>query len=67
MEFISQHDTDELDDASEEEVSFGCKDIGSFSVGDPQSVFQRTNGSFHAGTAGIDLSKGRIVAGDARI
>lgn len=39
VEFVNQYDTEEQDDASEEEVSFRGKDIGSFLVGDPQSIF----------------------------
>ena len=67
MELMSQEDTKELDDTGKEQISLSRQDVGGFSVGNAQGIFQRADRTLHTGTAVVYASKSWIVAGDARI
>lgn len=67
MEFVHQQNAEELNNASKEKIGFGGQDIGGFAVGNSQSVFQRTDRTFYAGSTAVYLSKVWIVTGYARI
>lgn len=67
MEFMCQKDTEELNNASEEQICFCCDHIGDFAVGNAQGIFQRVNRALHTGPAAVDLEKSGIISGDTRI
>ena len=67
MEFIRQQDTEQLNDTGKEKIGFGGQHVGSFSVGNAQSILQGVNGAFHTGAAVVNQRKRGIIPGAARV
>ena len=67
MEFVSQQNTQKMNDSSKEQVGFCGKDIGGFAVLNAESIFEHIDGAFHDGAALVDFSKLISIAGNAGV
>jgi len=67
MELAGEQDTEKLDDADEEQISFGGEYVGGLAAFQAQRLLDGGNGTLHGGSLFVNHPKSRVVAGNSGV